>query len=44
MFETYQRVNRIHKILLSTMYNFFPGSFLGRNKEVKRAGAGVVLG
>jgi hypothetical protein len=26
------------------MYNFFPGSSLGKNKEVKRAGAGVVLG
>jgi hypothetical protein len=26
------------------MYNFFSGSSLGRNKEVKRVGAGVFLG
>jgi hypothetical protein len=37
------RVNRIHRIIFSTMYNFFPGNSLGWNKEVKCARAGVVL-
>jgi hypothetical protein len=37
------RVNRIHRIIFSTMYNFFLGNSLGWNKEVKCARAGVVL-
>jgi hypothetical protein len=38
------RVNRIDMILLSTKYNFFLGSSLGRNKKVKHVGARVVSG
>jgi hypothetical protein len=38
------RVSRIHRILLSIMYNFFMESLLGRNKEVNHVEAGLVLG
>ena len=37
-------VNRFDMIIFTTSSSLFVGSSCGRNEEVKRAGAGVVLG